>query len=167
MVNETGSIGCLPFYQEIRKTEECKVHFMTKKFIYQLIKPHTLAVISTCSKACKPEAALIAIAVTKDLEIIFDTSNTSRKFLNMKENPLVALVIGWKGETTLQYEGYAVPLIGDESNSLREIYFDTHEEGRQRADTWPDLVHFKIVPTWIRYSNFNKPGIIEEWTRIT
>jgi len=26
----------------------------------------------------------------------------------------------------------------------------------------PDIVHFKIAPKWLRYSNFNQPVLIEE-----
>ncbi|HXB45903.1 MAG TPA: pyridoxamine 5'-phosphate oxidase family protein [Puia sp.] len=135
---------------------------MTKEFIYHFIKQHILAVITTCSKENRPEAALIGIAVSEDIEIIFDTVKSSRKYLNIMGNPFVAMVIGWDDETTVQYEGKATILSGQESQYLKEIYYDVYKDGRQRADTWPGLVHFKISPSWIRYSNFNEPVVIEE-----
>jgi len=134
---------------------------VSREFIYDFIKQHDLAVISTLSKDNKPESALIGIAVSKNLEIIFDTVKTPRKYQNLIQNPQVALVIGWDNETTVQYEGTAVELSrGDDD--LKEIYFSNFKDSRKRAETWPGIVHFKITPAWIRYSKFNKPAIIEE-----
>ena len=135
---------------------------MTKEFIYSFMKRHNLAVISTLSKDNKSESALIGIAVSENLEIVFDTVKTSRKYKNLSQNPDVALVIGWDNETTVQYEGVAVELssVGDEY--YKEIYYSVYPDGRERAVTWPDIVHFKITPSWIRYSDFNESGSIEE-----
>jgi general stress protein 26 len=75
---------------------------MTREFIYDFIKQHDLAVISTLTKDNKPESALIGIAVSENLELIFDTIKTSRKYQNLINNPQVALVISWDNETTVQ-----------------------------------------------------------------
>jgi general stress protein 26 len=135
---------------------------MTKEFLYNFIKQYSLAVISTLSKEHKPEAALVGFAISKDLEIVFDTVKISRKYQNLLQNPLVAVVIGWDNETTVQYEGVATELSGEEADYYKEIYFEVYSDGRERAETWPHIVHFKITPTWIRYSNFNEPVVIEE-----
>ena len=135
---------------------------MTKEFVYNFIRQHNLAVISTLSKDNKPEAALIGFAVSRDLEIVFDTVKTSRKYKNILQNPSVAVVIGWDNETTVQYEGIAAELSGDNAAYYKEIYFQVYKDGRERAETWPHIVHFKITPNWIRYSNFNEGGSIEE-----
>jgi general stress protein 26 len=135
---------------------------MTKEFIYSFMKRHNLAVISTLSMDNKPEAALIGIAVSENLEIVFDTVKTSRKYKNLLQNPFVAIVIGRDNETTVQYEGIADELsnVGDEY--YKEIYYGVYPDGRKRAATWPDIVHFKITPRWIRYSDFNEDGVIDE-----
>jgi general stress protein 26 len=135
---------------------------MTREFIYNFIKQHNLAVISTLSKDQRPQASLVGFAISEDLEIIFDTVKTSRKYKNLMKNPFVAIVIGWDNETTLQYEGTATELSGTDAEYYKEIYFEVFNDGRERADTWPDIVHFKITPKWIRYSNFNDPVVIEE-----
>lgn len=135
---------------------------MTMQFIYSFIKQHKLAVLSTLSNDGKPQAALVGFAVSGDLEIIFDTVKTSRKYQNLLKNSSVALVIGWNNETTVQYEGIAAELIGDDAYYYKEIYFEVYKDGRERDKTWPDIVHFKISPKWIRYSNFNEPAMIEE-----
>lgn len=135
---------------------------MTKDFIYSFLKRHSLGVISTVSKDNKPESALIGIAFSKNLEVVFDTVKTSRKFHNIIQNPNVAMVIGWDNETTVQLEGTATELTGEEAAYYKEIYFEVYPDGRERAETWPHIVHFKIKPTWIRYSNYNVPVLIEE-----
>jgi general stress protein 26 len=119
---------------------------MTKEFIYRCVKPHNLAVISTISKEQKPEAALVGFAVSDALEIIFDTVNTSRKYPNLLQNPLVAVVIGWDDETTIQLEGIASVLTGSDGERCKEINYGVYPDGRERAKTWPDIVHFKITP---------------------
>ena len=134
---------------------------MEKEFIYKFMRQHTTAVVSSIRKDGMPQSALVGIAVSEDLEIVFDTIKTSRKYENMINNPSVALVIGWDDETTLQYEGMATELT-DADDHYREIYYSVYPDGRERAKTWPGLVHFKVSPKWIRYSNFNTPVVIEE-----
>lgn len=73
-----------------------------KDLVYQFIKQNSLGVVSTINMANQPESALIGIAVSINLEIIFDTVKTSRKYNNLVNTPNVSLVIGWDNETTLQ-----------------------------------------------------------------
>jgi pyridoxine/pyridoxamine 5'-phosphate oxidase len=135
---------------------------MDKEFIYTFIKQHALAVVSTISPDQKPEAALVGFAVSEDLEIVFDTLKTSRKYKNLVQNPCVAAVIGWDNETTVQYEGLATELSGPDADHYREIYYQVYPDGRERAANWPGLVHFRVSPKWLRYSNFNDPVRVEE-----
>jgi general stress protein 26 len=136
---------------------------IVKELARQFISQNKLAVVSTINHSGKPESALVGIAVTPELEIIFDTIKSSRKYQNLLQNPQVALVIGWDNETTVQYEGEGELLSDDEaSDRYREVYFKIWPDGRERAATWPGLVHFKISPHWLRYSNFNEPVAIEE-----
>jgi len=134
-----------------------------KNTVYQFISQQKLAVVSTIDPDNNPEAALVGIAVSESFEIIFDTVKTSRKYANLLQNPKVAMVIGWNNETTLQYEGEAQILGNDiESEKLKEIYYNVYPDGRERTETWPNLVHIRITPKWLRYSNFNDPVVIEE-----
>ena len=134
---------------------------MTNFFIYEFIRKHLYAVISTVSDKNMPESALIGIAVSEDLEIVFDTVNSSRKYKNILQNPNVAIVIGWDNEVTLQLEGTAREL-SPEDTSYKELYFDVFPDAKIRAETWEDVVHFVIKPNWVRYSNLNDPNTIEE-----
>ncbi len=134
-----------------------------KDLVYQFINQQSLGIVATTTKANEPEAALVGIAVSVNLDIIFDTVKTSRKYHNILRNPKVALVIGWDNETTVQYEGTAEVLGNDiDAENFKEIYYRAFPDGRERADTWPGLVHIKIKPQWLRYSNFNEPVVIQE-----
>jgi pyridoxine/pyridoxamine 5'-phosphate oxidase len=137
---------------------------MDKAKIYDFMKQHKLAVVSTVTTDGMPESAVIGIAVSEDLQVVFDARKTSRKYENILQNPNVALVIGWDSETTVQYEGVARELAGPEDDHYREIYYGAYPDGRERAATWMGLVHFKVTPTWLRYSNFNEPVLIKEMT---
>ena len=140
-------------------TDETK---MTKEFLYDFIHRHFTGIVSTISAENNPEAAYVLIAATPDLEIIFDTVKTSRKYANILQNPRVAAVIGWDDEITVQYEGSARVLGGDEDDMYREFYYSVSPDGRERARTWPDLVHIMVSPSWIRYSDFKPDGFIDE-----
>lgn len=124
---------------------------MTKQELYAFLASRDLAVLATINAAYTPEAALVGYAVTPDLEIVFDTVKSSRKYLNLVANPRVALVIGWEDEVTMQYEGEAEPARHDD----REIYFQKFPDGRDRLK-WPGIAHFKIRPLWIRYCDYKK-----------
>jgi pyridoxine/pyridoxamine 5'-phosphate oxidase len=133
-------------------------------FLYDFIRQHKLCVLATSGlEDHRPEAAVVGFAVTERLEIIFDTVRSSRKYRNLATQPRVAVVIGWKHETTVQYEGEAIELDGPEDDGYRETYYNVYPEGRERVATWDGLVHFVVRPKWIRYSNFNEPVVIEEF----
>jgi pyridoxine/pyridoxamine 5'-phosphate oxidase len=138
---------------------------MTKEFCHSFLHRHQLAVLATVSGyGRQPEAALVGFATTSDLEIVFDTVRSSRKYGNLCANPRVALVIGWKNETSVQYEGIATELPPGLGDEFKEAYYEVFPDGRQRAAEWSGLTHFVVRPLWIRYSNFNDPAVIEEMT---
>jgi hypothetical protein len=73
---------------------------VTKADIYQFMSKQKLGVLGTLSSRGSPQSALVGIAVTPELEIIFDTVKSSRKFQNLMSNPGCAFVVGWTGELT-------------------------------------------------------------------
>jgi hypothetical protein len=64
---------------------------MTTQFLYDFISRNKYAVLSTVNEKGLSEAALVGIAATTDLKIIFDTVTTSRKYKNLFSNPAIAL----------------------------------------------------------------------------
>jgi len=134
---------------------------METEFLYDFISKNKYAVLSTVTKDNLPEAALVGIAVTTDLQIIFDTVSTSRKYQNLIANPSIAFVIGWDNEQTIQYEGIAKTPSAQELDELLEIYFNVFPDGKERKENWNDIAYFCVEPRWIRYSNFNNQKIEE------
>jgi hypothetical protein len=114
----------------------------------------------------RPQAAVVGIAVSDDFEIVFDTVDFSRKAQNIRSNPAVSLVIGGThdgDERTVQYEGTADVPTGAERDRLLDLYFSRFPDGRDRL-SWRGLIHVRVRPRWIRYSNFNSnPPEILEW----
>jgi hypothetical protein len=43
-----------------------------------------------------PQSAPVAVAITPELEVIFDLVEKSRKFANIARDPRVAFLIGWQ-----------------------------------------------------------------------
>jgi hypothetical protein len=78
---------------------------MTEADVYQFIAQNKLGVLGTVAHCGTPQSALVGIAVTPDLEIIFDTVNSSRKYSNLIARPICCFAIGWTTEQTVQYEG--------------------------------------------------------------
>jgi len=137
---------------------------MTKTELFEFMTAQRLAVVGTISLEGEPQSALVGIAVTKELEIIFDTLDSSRKYKNLIADPRACLVIGWEGEKTVQFEGEAFLPKGEELHRYKEIYFSTWPDGPARQ-SWPGIAYFVVRPCWIRYSDFNQlPPMIEEQT---
>ncbi len=136
----------------------------TKRELYDFINGHKLGVVATVSSMNLPEAAVVGIAVTTDLEIVFDTIETSRKSQNLRLNPKIAFVVGWDDEITVQYEGEGDEPKGSELERCKQAYFERWPDGPER-EQWPGITYFRVRPMWIRYSDFNKtPALITEQT---
>ncbi len=117
-----------------------------------------LAVVSYLSPAGTPQSAVVGIAVTPDLELVFDTVASSRKYRNLKARPECSIVL-WNGEVTMQYEGIAEETAADH---YKEAYFRKMPDGRDRL-SWPGITYFVVRPKWIRYSDFGA-RVIEEFS---
>ena len=128
---------------------------MTKQDLFRFISKHKLGVLATISPSGEAQAAVVGIAVTNDLELVFDTVKTSRKYQNLTANSQIAFVIGGEEEITVQYEGEAEELRSAEDEKYFDTYFEKWPECREHLK-WPAIVHFKVRPKWIRYSDFNK-----------
>src|SRR5258708_27887235 len=124
---------------------------MTEADLCSFISQCKLGVLSTVAEAGSPQSALVGIAVTPTLEIVFDTVKSSRKYPNLVARPRCSFAIGWAGEQTVQYEGEAVQLTGADLKRCQEVYFRAWPDGPARL-AWAGIVYFVVRPTWIRYS---------------
>ncbi len=125
--------------------------------LLRFMRSHKLAVLASVTPSGAPEAAVVGIAVTQHFEIVFDTSDSSRKVANLRRKPKAAFVIGGLvggDERTVQYEGVADEPAGLELQRVRRAYFTAHPTGRLRL-AWPGLIHVRVRPRCVRYSDFN------------
>ena len=122
--------------------------------VFRFMNGERLGVLATVGEDGRPEAAVMGIAVTPALEIIFDTVKSSRKYPNLKQNPRVAWVVGCTTEVTVQYEGEAKELEGEELAKYKKTYFATYPDGPVR-EKWPGITYFVVRPKWVRYCDYN------------
>lgn len=126
-----------------------------KKIILDFVKKQKLAVISTTTSNNQPEAAVIEFGETDQLELIFDTFLTSRKYKNLQTNKSVAFVIGWDENITVQYEGTAQEIKGEEAAKYQTIYWKKNPHAKRWLGR-EGITYFKVTPKWVRYSDLNE-----------
>lgn len=137
---------------------------MTEADLHGFIAQCKLGVLSSLAKDGTPQSALVGIALTPSLEIVFDTVKSSRKYSNLIARGECSFVVGWSGEQTVQYEGEATELAGAELKRCQNVYFQAWPDGPSRL-TWPGIVYFVVKPRWVRYSDFDQsPPLIQEFT---
>ncbi len=72
---------------------------MKRDALVRVLRRYRLAVQATVAPDGAPQAAVVGFAVSDELEIVFDTLDTARKYRNLRADPRIALVIGWDDET--------------------------------------------------------------------
>jgi hypothetical protein len=122
--------------------------------VYRFMSGERLAVLATVDAEEQPEAALVGFAVTPELELVFDTVKQSRKYPNLKKNPRMAWVVGCTTEVSVQYEGVAEELEGEELAKYKKTYFAKFLDGPAR-ESWPGITYFVVRPTWVRFCDYN------------
>ncbi len=127
---------------------------MNREELLTFLRAQTWALEASVSVHGTPQAAVIGVAVTDALEIVFDTLESSRKTANLRRNPRIALVIGWDDARTVQLEGLADEPRGDDLERLKDAYFARFADGPERAAREP-VAYFRVRPTWIRVSDFS------------
>lgn len=136
---------------------------MTKRDFYRFMAAQRLGVLGYLSTEGAPRSALVGIGVTEDLEIVFDTVSSSRKYACLLANPAASFAIGWAAETTVQIEGHAFRPTGAALERYQQIYFAAYPDGPSRL-SWPGIAYFVVRPHWIRYSDYDQnPPLIQEF----
>jgi hypothetical protein len=67
---------------------------MERIALHSFMARHRYGVVSSTSGDDTPQSALVGIAITPDLEIIFDTVKSSRKYRNLIARPACSFVVG-------------------------------------------------------------------------
>ena len=140
---------------------------MDRSELLEFMRGHAWAVQASVAPGRSVQAALIGFAVTDDLHIVFQALASTRKLVNLRNNPRIALVIGgWSSgdERTLQYEGVADEPQGEELDRLTAVYRQRFSGGWSTTP-WPGWVYVRVRPTWLRYSDYTaRPARIVEVT---
>jgi pyridoxine/pyridoxamine 5'-phosphate oxidase len=131
--------------------------------LHAFIQRQRYGVVSSVAANGTPQSALVGIAATPCLEIVFDTLKNTRKYANLAQRPACSMAIGWTGEQTLQLDGVAEELHGEARNKLLDVYFRQWPECREHRH-WPGIAYFVVRPRWIRFSDYEqRPPLIEEF----
>lgn len=125
---------------------------MTRDEARALARKAKFWVEATTASDGAPQAAVVGVAVTDGLELVFDTHVASRKCVNLRRDPRVALAM-WDGAVTLQVEGVADEPSGDARAPLLAAYVTAFPDGAARARD-PAITLFRVRPTWVRRSDF-------------
>lgn len=135
---------------------------MDRTDLYSFMASYRYGVVSSISSAGTPQSALVGIATTPELDIIFDTVRSSRKYPNLIHCPACSVVVGWGGEQTVQLEGIAIEPKGADLKRYQDAYFGVWPDGIARM-SWPGITYFVVRPQWLRFSDFDqRPPRIEE-----
>ncbi|MBI4034478.1 pyridoxamine 5'-phosphate oxidase family protein [Candidatus Saccharibacteria bacterium] len=136
---------------------------MKPEEVLEFINGQRLAVIATVDEGSQPEAAVLEFGELDDFTIVIDAFESSRKIKNMQSNNKVAVVIGWDGDITVQLEGTAHKLEGEELKRAKTAYFAKNPRAKKWENT-PGIVYFAIKPHWVRYSDLNQhPWFVKEF----
>lgn len=130
---------------------------MTRAELVAFLSKNNHGVVATLAADGRPQSAVVGLAVSDGLELVFDALDDTRKVQNVRRDPRVSVTV-WGGEQTAQLEGLADEPTGAERDRLLAIYLATFPTGRERL-SWPGLTHVRIRPTWARFSDFSAtPG---------
>lgn len=124
-----------------------------QKQVLDFLRARKHGVLSTASPGGKPESAAIEFGTTDQLELIFDTYTTYRKYTNLMQNSRISFVV-FEKDATVQYDGIAAELAdAEEAEKLKELFFKQVPEAK-KFDAMLDTRFFKVSPTWIRYRDY-------------
>jgi general stress protein 26 len=136
----------------------------SKSEVLAYMRQARYAVVATIGADGRPQSALMGVATTDELEVVFDTLSTSRKHANLTRDKRIAITFSGPDEQTLQLEGIALPVsvTGSADYDYRETYYAVWPQGRERTST-PQLAYWRVVPHWARYSDYARGPLVVEF----
>ena len=138
---------------------------LTRAHLLAFMRQQKYGVQASVSVSGTPQIAVIGVVVSDQFEVFFDTLQSTRKAVNLRQNPTIALALGPTSDVTersVQMEGTADEPRGDDLNRLLDLYFTCFPDGRDRQ-RWPGITYFRVAPAWLRYSDYSvSPPLIVE-----
>ena len=111
---------------------------MDRAAIYHFICRQRYGVVSSIAIDGSPQSALVGIAATPSLDVIFDTLKSTRKYANLIERPACSFVIGCSGEQTLQLNGIAEQPQEGVLKQIQDAYFAQWPDCKTHL-SWPEI----------------------------
>ena len=138
---------------------------MTRAELLRLMRAERHATVASMGATGAPQAAVVGVVVSDDLEIFFDTIDTTRKAVNLRARPRAAIGLGSvapDAKVTVQVEGAADEPHGTDLERLKELYFERFLDGPTRQ-AWKGLIYVRVRPAWIRMSDYSAdpPRIVD------
>jgi len=123
-----------------------------KKILKCMASQRHAVIASNCLDRA-PESATVGFAEKPNLELVFGTWTSTRKYQNIEHDNRVSFVIGFESGVLVQYEGTAHQIEHTEADV--ELYLIKKPSARKHMND-ADQVWFRVKPTWIRYSDFGQ-----------
>jgi PPOX class probable F420-dependent enzyme len=137
----------------------------TRAELLDFLRARRHAALSTVADDGAPQSAVVGVAVSDALELVFDTVASTRKAKNLRARPRVAFVLGGfedDAQRTVQLEGVADEPAGAELERLKAVYYARFPDGPTRL-AWPGLMYVRVRPTWLRYTDYRvEPALVAE-----
>lgn len=118
-------------------------------------------VVATVNPEGNPQAATVGFSIDEKFQVIIATNESTRKANNISNNSNIALVVGFSGDTTLQYEGIAEKTPTNELGSRLEEHFKKLPGAKKFAND-AGQAYFLIKPTWLRFTDYTAEDEIFE-----
>jgi len=129
--------------------------------ILDFLNQYEECVVATVNESGQPEAATVGYSTTPQLELTIGTNGDTRKCRNLRRSPRVAVVVGFEGEATVQYEGTARELTGDELSERLALHVQKVPSAAFFKNK-PDQVYFSGAPTWVRLTDYGQEPAVQE-----
>lgn len=125
---------------------------MDRAELVAFVRRRGLAVVATRGPDGAPRAGEVGVAITDDAEFVFETAVNSLRYDDIAKFAQVALVVGGEEPVTVQSEGIADVLTGDERDRCLRVYLQQFPDSRERALD-PDVAHLRIRSAWVRLND--------------
>jgi hypothetical protein len=129
---------------------------LSRAEIQAFIAANRYGVIATNAASGAPESAIVGVTATMALELVFDTTDSTRKIANLRRDPNISAVIGFTDEGTLQYEGVADEPTGEDLARIQHVYFEAFPDGPARLK-WAGVTYVRIKPSWLKFTSYTDP----------
>lgn len=122
-----------------------------------MLNSNPTCVLATQSFGGAPQAATVGFSHDPtDMSFLIATNSATRKYKNLKSNPLVAIVVGTSGHETFQFEGVAAEQTAEDLGDRLSQHF-VKVPAAQKYAGGEGQAYFVITPKWFRYSDLADP----------